>query len=94
MWATRPSDDPAQLAAEFSRAFQNNPFIEEHAEIWLIYSDSTCWEIFARNGALLDTVRDSLRGHATIRVYENDSKDRDRAWTKAGIGYPYQRSLL
>jgi hypothetical protein len=87
LWATNPADDPARLASEFGRAFgrRMEAFIDKHAETWLIYSDSTCWEIFARDGSLLRSVRDHLQGSTTVRVYESASEDRGRAYLKANI---------
>ena len=87
LWATNPADDPARLASEFGRAFwgREDAYIEKHAEIWLIYTDSTCWEIFAKDASLLRKVRDQLRGSTTIGVYENASEDRGRAYRNASI---------
>jgi hypothetical protein len=53
-------------------------FVERHGEIWLIYSDSTCWEVFAKDASLLGNVRDHLRGNAVVRTYETTSGDRGR----------------
>jgi hypothetical protein len=88
LWATHPDADAASLAAEFRRtsAKRQDAFIEKHAEIWLISSDSTCWEIFARDTAVLRKVRDGLQRNAAIRGYESVSEDRGRACATAGIG--------
>jgi hypothetical protein len=88
LWAVNPTDDPARLASEFSRTFGNreDAFIEKHAEVWLIYTDGTCWEIFAKQPHLLQAVRDHLQGNETMRVYESNSQRRGRAYSKAGLG--------
>ena len=87
LWATSPADDPARLASEFRRTFwgREDTFIEKHAEVLLIYSDSTCWEIFAKQASLLEPVRDHLHGNAAVRVYDNNSADRGRAYAKGGV---------
>ncbi len=87
LWATNPADDSARLASEFRRTFwgREDAFIEMHAEIWLHYSDSTCWEIFAKDAILLQAVRNHLQGNDAVGVYDNNSADRARAYAKAGI---------
>jgi hypothetical protein len=88
LWAPHPAVDSAQLASEFRRAFsdpEESAFIEKHAEIWLIYTDSTCWEIFARDESLLQKVRDHLQASPTVRVYESESEDRGLAYGKANV---------
>jgi hypothetical protein len=79
LWAAKPSQDPARLASEFGRTCQEHAFIEEHAEVWLICSNFTCWKIFTRYDFLLKKIRDHLQGNATIRVYKSNSKDRGPA---------------
>ena len=87
LWATNPADDPARLASEFRRTCsgQQDAFIEKHAEIWLIYTDSTCWEIFARQASLLEPLRDHLYGNAAVRGYDSNSADRGRSYAEAGV---------
>lgn len=88
LWATSAAAEPARLASEFRRTFSKraDAFIEKHAELWLIYCDSTCWEVFARDASVLRKVREYLQGNAVVGVYDNTSKDRSHAYSKAGIG--------
>ena len=87
LWAVNPSCDAARLMSEFQGTpwRQHSAFIEKHAEIWLIYTDRTCWEIFARRTALLQSVRNHLVGNATIRVYVNATDNRAAAYRAAGV---------
>lgn len=88
LWAIDPADDPARIASEFRLTipWREEPFTEKHAKIWLLYSDSTCWEIFARDADQLRKVRDHVSDHTSLRAYESNSGDRGRAFEKAGIG--------
>ena len=64
---------------------REDAFVGKHAEIWLIYSDSTCWEVFAKQVSLLEPVRGHLQGNESVRVYDSNSADRGRAYAKAGV---------
>ncbi|MBX9654840.1 hypothetical protein K2Y11_14610 [bacterium] len=87
LWAPNPTTNPSELATEFSRVHFNgsDAYIESHAEIWLIYTDSTCWEIFTKEVSLLQKIREHLVENHFIEVYESSTKDRRRAFKKAGL---------
>ena len=84
LWTMEPTtDDPARLAAGFNDCAwtEGEVFIRQHAQIWLIDTDSTCWEIYARKANLLDRVREGLRGKSWARVSPSAS---DRRWSILG----------
>ena len=80
LWAVDPTHDPKQEASEFSNAGwdHRDAFIENRAIFWLLYTDSCCWEIFARDQSFLTSVSDSLKGSSAIRVVQTSSQDRRR----------------
>jgi hypothetical protein len=60
-------------------------FIRRHARVWLLYTDSTCWEIYARKARLLDETREHLRGKPWVEVYESHADRRGMAFGTAGL---------
>ena len=87
LWAVKPADDPRKLASAFQRlaAAKADEFITTHASLWLLYTDSTCWEIFATRPALLEMIEHHLIGQQSIRVYRSESDHRGRAFGAAGL---------
>jgi hypothetical protein len=88
LWGIDPtSDDPQQLAARFNAAAWRDmeAIVQDSAHVWLLYTDSTCWEIFAREPRLLAEVRAHLHGKPWVEVYESDALHRGRAFGTAGL---------
>jgi len=88
LWAVKPVDDPARLASSYSNTFYRDmdAFIELHADIWMNYCDTACWEVYAQQSDLLRLVHDHVRGNPLIRVYSSSSSNRGLAYANAGIG--------
>ena len=85
LWAIGQADDPLKAAAAFNRTPRSaDEFIQKRAAIWLIHTNSTCWEIYAREARLLQLVRDHLLGSAA-RAYPAQSEDRGAAFGGAGL---------
>jgi hypothetical protein len=90
LWGIEPTRDDAQmLAVDYYRAPESEKgrFIEEHGRVWLLYTDSTCWEIYARKPRLLDEVRRELWNKPWVEVFESDTAHRKAAFSAAGIGH-------
>ena len=90
LWAMEPTvDEPTRLAAEFNdRTWaESEAFIRQHARIWLIYTDSTCWEIYARKEDLLDRVRAGLQGKSWATVHRSESDRRAQFLGDAGLSH-------
>jgi hypothetical protein len=96
LWGIEPTrDDPAQLVTLYNapkselslaRGFQNREdIIRQHARVWLLYTDSTCWEIYARKASLLKQVRTGLIGKPWVKVYDSNSDRRASAFGAAGL---------
>lgn len=88
LWGIEPMvDDPKKLAAQYSAAawHEQEGIIRGHARVWLLYTDSACWEVFARKAALLDETRAYLRGKPWVEVYESNSEGRALAFSSAGL---------
>lgn len=91
LWAIKPTrDDPARLATEYSRCGlgrnEMDELIRRHSHIWLIYTDSSCWEIYAREAGLLDRIRQSLEGNAAMSVHPSHADRRGQSSGVAGEG--------
>lgn len=86
IWAIDPERNPVRTASAFSALRRNDDdFTETHGTIRLIYTDSCCWEIFAKETRLLAAVRDHLQCSASIRVYETSSANREPAFDAAAL---------
>jgi hypothetical protein len=89
LWAIEPAvDDPQEVvsrcaAGRGGRDCQD--IIRQHARVWLLYTDSTCWEIYARKARLLDATREHLRGKPWVEVYRSTSDGRVAAFGTAGL---------
>lgn len=85
LWAIPLSENP-QTHTHGART-QKNPeeFLQSQAEIVLIYTDSTSWELFARKVFILDRVRKQLIGSRKIRIYETSLENREAAFRRAGL---------
>lgn len=57
------TDNPQEVAALYNRSPCNelNTIIERHGQIWLIYTDSTCWEIYTQKTSLLEQLGTALQ---------------------------------
>jgi hypothetical protein len=90
LWGIEPTcDDPQTLAADYDRApeSERRHFIEEHGRVWLLYTDSRCWEIYARKPRLLEELKRELWNKPWVEVFESDSGHRKAAFNAAGINY-------
>jgi hypothetical protein len=88
LWGIEPTrDDPHQLAARYNTATpsEGGEILRHHARVWLLYTDSTCWEIYARKGSLLDATRAHLWGKPWVQVYESHADRRAAAFRTAGL---------
>jgi hypothetical protein len=88
LWGIEPTaDNPQQLAADYSAAAkpEMQALIRQYARVWLLYTDSTCWEIYARKPRLLDETRAHLRGKPWVKVYDSHAERRAAAFRTAGL---------
>jgi hypothetical protein len=91
LWAIEPAvDDPQRVVTLYYAAARRNMqdgegIIRHHALVWLLYTDSTCWEIYARKARLLEETREYLRDKPWVEVYESDSDRRGAAFGTAGL---------
>jgi hypothetical protein len=91
LWGIEPTqDDPWQLAARYSASGWDAEVVEKCASVWLIYTDSTCWEIFARKKSDLARAGETLKGKPWVEVYESDSEQRCRTFGIAGLSDVWQ----
>jgi hypothetical protein len=87
LWAVDPADNPRQVTSRFLRSTgQSAGYIAGHASIWLLYTDSTCWEIYARDSRLLRNVRAHVAASRSVQAYSSWSENRGRAFAQAGVG--------
>jgi hypothetical protein len=88
LWAIEPTvDDPPQLAAQYSATTWRDmdAFVRDRAHVWLLYTDSTCWEIYAPKARLLDETRTHLYGKPWVEAYESRADRRKEAFATAGL---------
>jgi hypothetical protein len=87
MWAVpHGCVDKATLVSEFDKtSLSSSAFIVQNADIWLIYTDSACWEMFARSNALLSVLDESLMGKANVATFRSRSDMRGNAFNEAGL---------
>jgi hypothetical protein len=91
LWGIEPTQEgPSQLAARYSASRWGVEIVRQYARVWLIYTDSTCWEIFARPKNLLGRVGEALKGKPWVEVYPGDSEQRARAFATAGLSDVWQ----
>ncbi|WP_165244312.1 hypothetical protein [Paludisphaera soli] len=89
LWAIEPTrEDPLRVASLYHKASWKtcDDVIREHARVWLIYTDSSCWEIYSRKPGLLDRVREGLDGKPSVEVYQARDDRRREAYRTAGLG--------
>jgi hypothetical protein len=89
LWAIDPAcDDPSKLVSDFGRlhsAAGMDKFIDEHAYVWLIYLDSTSWEIYAQRSDLVKRLHDSLLNEPSVAIFRSQSNRRATAFAAAGL---------
>ena len=91
LWAVEPTrDDPARLASEYAARDGSVDVIRQHARIWLLYTDSTCWEIYARKPDLLNRVRAGIDGKSWAKAYPSHSERRRQSFGDAGLSDVWQ----
>ena len=93
LWAIEPTRHrPADLATKYSASNWSEESIREHAPIWLIYTDSTCWEIYARKAALLANVAEGVQGKRWVEVYRGHCERRGELFGKAGLSLVWRNT--
>jgi hypothetical protein len=88
LWAIEPrSDYPVAVASEYSDADRSGRDAVErrYARVSLDYLDSTYWEIYAREPALLDRLAAGLAGKAWVAVTRGNYDRRGEMFGKAGL---------
>jgi hypothetical protein len=87
LWALQEHTDPIEMALRWHHTSYDRPnsFVEAHASVLLQYTDSTCWEIFARDHKLLDKVRRHTQSQASIRAYQTFSQNRRFGFKQIGV---------
>jgi hypothetical protein len=87
LWAIDPTIDPASAAATFDRtpSPEADAVIESHAVIWLLYADSVSWEIFAKDPATLQRIREHVGATTSVRAHETSSTNRLQGFQAAGL---------
>lgn len=84
LWGIEPTrDNPQELAALYQRQADDVP--RKHARVWLIYTDSTCWEIYSGKPGLIDRLSDGLRNKPWVALYSSHVDRRKAAFTAAGL---------
>lgn len=93
LWAIEATQrDPRAIAEEFAKisGSESVDFIETHADVWMIYTDSTSWEIYARKTGLLTRLRDSLINNQDVAIYKSASVQRGQAFGAAGVSHVWR----
>jgi hypothetical protein len=86
LWGIEPTrDHPALVAAEYSDRNWSEEVVRKYARVWLLYSDRTCWEIYARKSALLESVSENLSNQTWVKVFRSDMDRRAWAFGMAGL---------
>lgn len=88
------SDDPKEIASLYAKTplKETETFVIKHARIWLLYTDGTCWEIYARKSRLIDLIRESLLGKPWVEVFESLAENRKVAFRNAGLEHVWSNS--
>lgn len=74
LWGIEPADIPPLV--ESSVRHSPDVLIRQHARIWIRYTDGTCWEIYARDAGLIETLRAGLREGRIAAIQESDFEHR------------------
>jgi hypothetical protein len=88
LWGNEPTvDDAQQLATEYSAADTHamERIIRQNARVWFIYTNSTCWEMYAKKRRLLDETRAHLSEKPWVKIYKSDADRRASAFSAAGL---------
>lgn len=88
LWGIEPTPlAPRRIAAEYSAAAfsEMDSVIEPHAQVWLLYTDSTCWEIYTRQTHMIDAVRNHLAGKPWVQAFDSKSDQRHIGFRSAGL---------
>jgi hypothetical protein len=88
LWGIDPSlQDPRKLASQYSTTPwpEMDRFVRQHAQVWLLYTDSTCWEGYARRKNLLQRLRGALEHNSQVEVFDSNSARRGAAYQAAGL---------
>jgi hypothetical protein len=85
LWAPAGAE-PVEVVRGYESFTADRPdrFIERHAAVWLNYSDSCCWEIFALDGAMLNAVERHLAGRQDVKCYPTVSQNRRWGFSQVG----------
>lgn len=88
LWGIEPHlDDPRHIAADYNvanwRSMGDIP--RRYARLWMFYSDSTCWEVFARKATLLNEIRTHLLDKPWVKVISSHIDRRGDAFAAAGL---------
>jgi len=79
--------DPVDVAATYGdHGFDDHATPMNCSEVYLEYTDSTCWEIYASDNHLLERLNRSLRGFSGVMLYDMEWKHRERDF-RAALGY-------
>lgn len=87
-WGIEPTrQDPQQLAADYcATSFGNmDSFVGQYARFWFLYTDSTCWECYARKEPLIAELSSYLTDKPWVEVVRSCSDDRGNAFAIAGL---------
>ena len=90
LWAIDPVADPMRVLTEFLRK-EDDRCINRFGVIWLSYTDSTCWEIFARDRKLLERVKASVQGNDAVRAFDSSTMSRSIPYAK--LRWPWQQDI-
>ncbi len=86
LWSMEPtSDDPATIVAEYLASRHSKAVLQQHARIWLLYTDSSCWELYARKSSLVDRVCEGVEGKDWVTAYRGESDRRKQTFKAAGL---------
>jgi hypothetical protein len=87
LWGVEPADDPPRLAARYSTtpSGERAGFARDRAHVWLLYTEGTCWEIYAHKERLLEATREHLRGKPGVEVHDSHAERRADAFGPAGL---------
>ena len=79
-----PADKATRLAAAYNASYDDR-IMQENADAWLHYMDSTCWEIYAKETYLVDSVYGALSARSSVAVFKGWAEERRELFARAGL---------
>lgn len=79
-------DDPIPTVQQYEKVElgRSGEFVDEYSSISLQYTASCCWEIFAVERSILDTVTFHVARQSDVKCYSTTSQNRRRGFSQIG----------